>query len=217
VALFKPAAPVPWAALASGKPPTPKGDTPDGERELATLTRRRTVAASRLQAAADVLNVALPEADGDCAHFILTGFFDPCDLLLATIDKIGVVCNHLRIATLSLSPVRNLPALVELLDLKHCHTLTLLLSRFSADMDPQIITECKAALEERGQTVVATSSHCKFALLHLADGSKWVMAGSANLRSSRNFEQVTLSRDAAAHDFYAAWFDGEVGKNAAPE
>jgi hypothetical protein len=214
VGLFKPPTPVPWAALASGKPPTPKGDTPDGERELATLTKRRTVAASRLQAAADVLNVALPEADGDCAHFILTGFFDPCDLLLATLDRIGVVCNHLRIATLSLSPTRNLPALVELLDLKHCHKLTLMLSRYSADVNPEILAECQASLGERGQTVVASSNHCKFSMMEMADGRRYVMAGSANLRSSRNFEQVTLSLESKAHDFYAAWFDAEVTRHA---
>lgn len=186
-------------------------DTQGRQPPSAVATRQRTRESARLVAASDALALAFPAGEGNAAHYLLTDYFDPCDLLLAVLARLAVPCLHLRIATLSLSTTRNLPMLVAALEpTGTVRRLDLLLSRYSADVDPQIALECRAALSTRWCKVEARRVYCKFCLLHMADGAKFTLHGSANLRSCRCTEQVSLCRCAATHDFFAAWFDREV-------
>lgn len=185
-------------------------NTNDRPPAAAFLTKQRSRECKRLNAASDTLANAFPMQEGDAAHYLLTGYFDPCDLLISALDRLSCPCIHLRIATLSLSLIRNLPQLTATLDAGKVQRLDLLLSRYSADVDPQIALECRAALAPRGQRVTAKRIHCKFVLLHMADGSKYAIHGSANLRSCRCTEQLTFCRDTTVHDFFAHWFDEET-------
>lgn len=176
-----------------------------GATFLSSVRKRRLAGIKR---AAEVLTV-LPE-EGESLHGILLGYFDLCSLLLAMLDKVGSPCSRLRIATLSFSK-RNVAELAVLLDAGTVRRLDLLTSDFQREHDSEIL---EFALQElrvkRGQRLAAARSHCKIVSLALDDGRRYVIEGSANLRTSRNAEQFSMSRDDGLHDFYASWFDGMV-------
>src|SRR5262249_5469072 len=106
--------------------------------------------------------------------------------------------------------LRNVHELAALLDCGAVKRLSVATSDFQRKHDPAIFAALLGALHQRGQRVAAARSHCKLLLLDMEDGRKHTLEGSANLRTSRNAEQFSLCQDAAAHDFYAAWFDGVV-------
>src|SRR5206468_6478537 len=116
-------------------------------------------------------------------------------------------------ATLSFGK-RNVAELAGLLDAGTVRKLDLLTSDFQREHDEDILA---VALEElsvkRGQRVAAARSHCKIITLALEDGRRYVIEGSANLRTSRNMEQFALSQDAALHGFYDGWLSEMVTKH----
>jgi hypothetical protein len=57
------------------------------------------------------------------------------------------------------------------------------------------------------QVIAALS---KVACLAFADGLKLVFEGSANLRTNKNVEQMTVINDPGLHDWHAAWIDQKV-------
>jgi hypothetical protein len=198
-------------------------DQPDAERDdargdvttgkagrtfLARVSRRRLAGVKR---AADVLDV-LP-GPGESLHAIIFGFFDLLNVVLAFLDKAGSPCSALRIATLSLSR-RNALDLAALLDTKAVGQLDVLTSDFQRKHDPEILAEALAELAvKRGQRIAAARSHCKIVTLALADGRRYVLEGSANLRTSRNMEQFALSQDVGLHAFYDGWLTEMVTKH----
>jgi hypothetical protein len=176
-----------------------------GRTFLARVQRRRMAGIKR---AAEVLDV-LP-AEGESLHAIVFGYFDLMNVLLAFLDKAGSPCSVLRIATLSLSK-RNALELGALLDAKTVRSLDVLTSDFQRKHDPEILAEALAELSvKRGQRVAAARSHCKIVTLALDDGRRYVLEGSANLRTSRNMEQFALSRDPALFGFYDGWLSEMV-------
>jgi hypothetical protein len=193
------------------------GDAPEatatapGRAGRTFLTRTQKRRMTNLRRAAEVID-HLP-GPGESLHGVLKGFFDLMHLLIALLDKLAVPCEQLRIATLSVSP-RNVSELAALLDTGKVKRIDVLTSDFQAKHDPEIMGELLAELGKRGQRVAAARSHCKIVLLALADGRRYVLEGSANLRTSRNQEQFALCQDGALHDFYAAWFDEMVTKHA---
>lgn len=61
------------------------------------------------------------------------------------------------------------------------------------------------ALDQGGRFQLAVAgTHTKIALLRTAR-SKIVMSGSANLRSSRSVEALTIERNEALYDFHLEW------------
>jgi hypothetical protein len=183
-----------------------------GKTFTRTVTKRRMAGIKR---AAELLD-HLP-GPGESLHVLLRGYFDLLNVVLATLDRLDTHCLHLRIATLSLSK-RNVSELAGLLDSKTVGRVTVVTSDFQREHDADIFAELTCEMGSRGQRVAAARSHCKIVLMEMADGRKYVIEGSANLRTSRNEEQFCMSQDAALHDFYAAWHDDtvnehEVGQN----
>ncbi|MCI0639271.1 MAG: hypothetical protein L0Y70_09355 [Gemmataceae bacterium] len=77
-------------------------------------------------------------------------------------------------------------------------------SEFFREHNPDIFAEVLEALP--GQRIAAGRNHCKVVCID-ADGGKFAMEGSANLRTNSNREQFVLVNDAALHDWHAAWID----------
>jgi hypothetical protein len=173
-----------------------------GRSFLAATQRRRMAGIKR---AAELLE-HLP-GDGETLHCVLLGYFDLASMLLAFLDRIGTTCDVLRIATLSASK-RNVAELAALIDAGAVRRVDLLTSEFQRKYDPDIFEEAIAELAvKRGQRVAAARTHAKLITLAMADGRRYVFEGSANLRTSRNAEQVALSCGADLHRFYDAWID----------
>ncbi len=196
----EPAAPSPEHDDARGDAAAGKA----GRTFMSCVSRRRTAGIKR---AAEVLEI-LP-SEGETLHAVILGYFDLMNVVLAFLDRVGP-CQALRIATLSVSK-RNVADLAVLLDTKAVGRLDVLTSEFQRKHDPEILAEALAELSvRRGQRVAAARSHCKVITFALADGRRYVLEGSANLRTSRNQEQFALSRDAGLYSFYDGWLNEMV-------
>jgi hypothetical protein len=182
---------------------------------LPTPTMRR--AASRrtamLAEAAEVLDV-LP-GPGESLHGLMTGRYDLAHLVAAAIGKLGT-CSAVRLATLSYN-ARNLAELLTLLDSKRVRSLTLLCSAFFRDHNKELWAETLEEFRARGQRAAAARSHAKVVCMALDDGRRYVLEGSANLRTNSNREQFALFNDAGLHNWHAAWIDALVTQHEGEE
>jgi len=173
-------------------------------KEFRAALRRR----AQLRAAAEVLP-HLP-GPGEPVHTLLTGTFDFMLVLTCVIQAHPAPCDHLRVTTLAFSR-RNTQELARLLDSAKVSRLTLLTSDFMARSNPGIY---QGAVEElatqRKQTVASARCHAKVCCLAFSDGLRLVFEGSANLRTNKNWEQMTAINDPGLHDWHAAWIDAKV-------
>jgi hypothetical protein len=156
-----------------------------------------------LHQAAEVL--AVIPGPGETLHALMTGRYDLMHLIAALIGQLGG-CAEIRIATLSFN-AKNLAEMVNLLDSEAVGKLTLLCSAFFRDHNHELWEECLSEFRDRGQRAAAARSHCKVVTLACADGRKYSLEGSANLRTNSNREQFALTHDATIHDWHAAWID----------
>jgi hypothetical protein len=180
-------------------------------REFRASLRRR----AQLRAAAEVLP-HLP-GPGESLHALLTGAYDFLLVLTCVIQSRPATCEHLRLATLSFSR-RNVAELCRLLDAGQVERLTLLASDFMARSNAAVFQGAQTELAEaRLQTVASARCHAKVACLAFADGLRLVFEGSANLRTNKNLEQMTVINDPGLHDWHAAWIDGKVREYASNE
>jgi hypothetical protein len=192
------------------------GQAADRDRPDAPERPARTRVAARrcamLKAAGDVLRF-LPD-EGEALDAVMTGVYDLMHLLVALLDKLGTPCVVLRVATLSLAG-RNVAELRRLLDEGEVGRLDVLVSDFFRKHDKELFAALLAQIADapdgRGR-VAAARSHCKVVTVALDDGRRYTLTGSANLRTNKNLEQVTLTRSAGLFAFYDAWLDGTVGK-----
>lgn len=176
-----------------------------------TPAMRRAIArrTALLAEAADVLR-CIP-APGESLHGLMTGRYDLMHLLVVLIDQLGTV-DRLRIATLSYNG-RNLDELLALLDAGTVASLTLLCSSFFRDHNKDLWEKTLAEFRRRGHRTAAARSHAKVITLALADGRRFVMEGSANLRTNSNREQFMLAQDEDLHDWHAQWIDDLVTRH----
>lgn len=152
--------------------------------------------------------VHLPTDAGERTHCLLRGDFVLCDLIPAILELHGP-CPHLRVATLGLS-IANADTLTRLVEDGVVGRLTLVVSYYFQQVDKTTVFRAVAAklatLGER-QRLVITRSHAKVICLPTTDGGRYVIEGSANLRSSDNVEQMLIVNDSETHDFHASWID----------
>jgi hypothetical protein len=161
------------------------------------------VRAAKLQAAADALAV-LP-GPGEAVHCLMTGFFDLAHVLTLLAERLRTV-DVLRVATLAYS-ARNVTELLTLLDSGAVKRLDLLCSCFFRDHNKELWEETLSELRQRGQRAAAARSHAKVCTFAFVSGRRLTLEGSANLRSNRNREQLTLIDGAELHDWHAHWID----------
>lgn len=185
-----------------------KSSTEDsGKGFIAKVNRRRFAALKEAGAIVEVL-----PGEGESLHAIMTGFYDLMHVLIAMIDRLGSKCLEMRIATLSMS-ARNVQELVSLIDLGKVASISILVSHFFSKHDPDIFKSLLTEFGSRNQLVGVARSHAKMVTMSMEDGGQWTIEGSANLRTNRNLEQVTVSRDARLHDWAAQWISEMVTKN----
>lgn len=145
------------------------------------------------------------------AHYyaIVSGDFIFGDLLEALICDKETHVKNLDVATLSLSQ-NNIDSFRTIMDTGYCLKLNLIVSHYFFSHErkgliPYIYQELDRG--DRFQLSVA-GSHCKIACFETFEGLKFSLHGSANLRSSSNVEQFTLTEDAGLYDFNMQFMDG---------
>lgn len=173
-----------------------------GLRGKAAARHRRAV-----KLAADLCPV-LPEP-GEHVHCLMTGFFD----LAQVIADVGRRCRPrvLRIATLCWSK-RNVTDLAGLTAERAAAgdplPVVLVVSDYFRQHNKELVEYTRGQMGPHGPLrIVPCRSHAKVTTFDLGPGDGLTFEGSANLRTNRNQEQLTIIRDRATHDWHAAWID----------
>jgi hypothetical protein len=173
-------------------------------------TERRTLNLLRVANAAKALD-AIP-APGETVHMVVKGNFSLWDFVPAVLHLAAPsTIRRLDIATLGFSK-SNVEELAAMLDDGRIAQVTLLYSVYFRSGDAGLCDSLHAEMERRGQKVFCCRTHAKVVLLELSDGRAIVFETSANLRSCRNVEQVTITHDRALLDFHRTWIEEIAGK-----
>ncbi len=135
---------------------------------------------------------------------LVSGNFIFGDLIEALILERGIDAEEITISTLSLSE-DNVDSLRNILEEREVERLNLCVSAYfySHNRDalvPYIYQELD--IGERLQ-VAFCNTHCKVCLIASRKGTRYVLHGSANLRSSGCLEQIELEESPALYAFYA--------------
>lgn len=173
---------------------------------------KRSRADARYQRAAKTAAELLPELPrpGESIHALMTGTYHLCQVVTATAERLPDL-RHLRIATLCFSK-RNAADLIGLLESRPELRLTVLVSAFFKGHNKDLFEAVAADLQEyAGRAVLAAArSHAKVVLFDLGPGDGLVFEGSANLRTNKNVEQLSVIMDRPLHDWHAAWIDAHA-------
>lgn len=189
--------------------------------EAITGTTHRTRITGKRRTMKAMLNVAnaahaidrLPDHD-EAVHIVMAGNFNAWDVVPAAIKLAGVGIDSLAVATLGFNK-RNADELLGLIDEGTIGSVAFLASCYFRDQNGREFTHLADGLEERGQQIAASRSHAKVIAMRFADGRTCTTESSANLRSCRNLEQMTLHGDPAVYDFHANWITEQMqhGRN----
>ena len=144
---------------------------------------------------------------GSRAHAVVSGNFVFGDLLEAWIVANNWLVPDLYVATLSLS-AENIVSLGNLLHGDYVQRLHLTVSDYwysheRRDLVPFAYDELDLGGERFQLTV--TTSHAKIILIETDQGARYVLHGSANLRSSASIEQIAIEHDPDLYHFHCAW------------
>jgi len=133
---------------------------------------------------------------------IVNGSFIFGDFIEALLVEHKIKAVEMQIATLSLSQ-ENVDSLAGLMKQGYIEKLTIIGSDFFATHEKYNLVPYmyeKLDIDNRFQLVVARS-HTKICCFETSKGNKFVIHGSANLRSSGNYEQVVIEKNADLYDF----------------
>lgn len=163
------------------------------------------------KSAADALG-ELPDAEG-AVHVLITGRFSLWDCVPAILDQAGPV-DVLRIATLGFSK-RNVEAMAAAVDAGTIGRIRLLCSHYFKGTSPDIYRFAAETLGKRKDRVefLSVRTHAKLLLLQ-TPGRVFTLESSANLRSCKNLEQLTVFGSPTVHEFHRAWIDELFEKGA---
>lgn len=143
---------------------------------------------------------------GERIDCIVDGSFEFADFISRYIVNCAVRKNYIKkltISTLSMSE-DNIISLAHILQMGLVDEMVLVISAYfysheRHDKIPLIYNLLDR--EDKFQLAVA-SSHTKTAQFETYDGEKYIIHGSANLRSSSNIEQITIEENPEIYDFY---------------
>lgn len=193
-------------------PPFTAGRIPFGQAAAAgtptvhhaPLTGKAAARRQRMVKAAAELCPVLPEP-GEHVHCLMTGYFDLAQVLADVARRTSP--RAVRIATLCWSK-RNVPDLAAVMAAAGGAPLVLVVSDYFRAHNKELVNFTRDQLAPFGGVrIVPCRSHAKVTTFDLGPGDGLVFEGSANLRTNRNQEQLTIIRDRGVHDWHAAWID----------
>jgi hypothetical protein len=176
-------------------------------RFLEPAIRHNAKAEASYQRAARTAAEVLPELPrpGESIHCIILSYADLMQVIAATVNRLPQ-CLHLRAATLAMSR-RNSGELVGLLESKKVLSLTLLVSEFFKAHNKELFESIQAELSAFPNVKIAAArNHAKVTTFETAE-SAIVFESSANLRSNRSREFLTVFNDRQLFDFHSKWID----------
>jgi len=141
-------------------------------------------------------------AAGFRAYAIVEGNFYFGDFIEALVYENCLLAKEMTISTLSLNQ-NNVDSLEMLLKHGYIDKLNLIVSNYYFSHERHaLIPYIYRKLDYKDKFQLSVSrTHCKLCCMELDNGQKWVMHGSANLRSSGNVEQLMIEENPSLYDF----------------
>ena len=141
---------------------------------------------------------------GDTVHALLSGNFIYGDFFEAFAVQNDLLIDDLTISTLAYGK-DNVDSLKNLLVGDYVKQLNLIVSDYfySHNRDNVLYTYEQLDIDNKFQLAIA-GTHTKVALFKIGD-KKIVITGSANLRSSRSVEEITIQTNPDLYDFHMQW------------
>ena len=182
----------------------------DAQRELRNRTTLRRKSAKRLLVSAlqsknAVKDIAELPGMEESLHIICRGNFPLFSIIQATLALAApAVIESLSLATLGFSK-SNATDLFNLIDSGQVQSVNAVCSVYFERQNPSEYKMMADGLAERGQRIAALRSHAKIITMALSDGRRFTVESSANARSCRALEQISIFQSPPLHDFHAGW------------
>ena len=145
-------------------------------------------------------------------HVVVSGKFSLWDVVPTILSFAQpATIENLHIATLGFSKT-NIAELCELIDTRRVERASLLCSHYFKGTSTTIYDFAAAAFATRPHTrFLSVRTHAKILAMKLTDGRRVVVESSANLRSCKNIEQLTIIGEPKVYDFHRGWIDSIFG------
>lgn len=196
--------PVPAAVAAVEREMDRLPHLPADRRHEEADVRRRFEDARQVQTASEAMK-RLP-GPNEAIHLAISGRFALWHMVPAVLELSGQVIDELTIATLGFSK-KNVEHLCEMVDAGTVKYARLLASHYFKGTSSEIYEFAISNFESRKDRVAFLSvrTHAKLLLMKLADGRTVTVESSANLRSCKNIEQMTLVGSPCLFEFHRRW------------
>ena len=139
---------------------------------------------------------------GERMFCVINGSFIFGDFIEAFIYDNNIAAKEMTISTLSMNQ-NNIDSLLGLLKLGYIEKLNLIISAYFYSHEKNRLIKYiyeNLDVDNKFQLSVART-HCKLCIFETYDNKKWVIHGSANLRSSGNIEQFMIEENEELYDF----------------
>lgn len=184
------------------------GDNADADfsPKLARVRRFKAPRCARYEHAVEAARDVGLLAKGDHVDMIVSGNFIAGDFLEAYLAENGLMAQEMIISTLSMSrdnvdSLRN----IQLSTLAGSMGLIISSYFFANERRAGIEDIIKQLGQDPRFFFAAAGIHTKITLIRTVCGMALTFGGSANLRSSRNIEQITIDNDEAIYQHHRAW------------
>lgn len=144
----------------------------------------------------------------DGLHLIASGKYALWDLAKALVKLASpATIDSIYLATLGFSRV-NVSEMVEMIDAGSIARLSLLCSHYFAGTSNGIWDYAAEEFAKRpAARFLSIRTHCKIIAMRLTDGRTVTLESSANLRSCKNIEQVSIFGHPGLYEFHAGWLE----------
>lgn len=177
----------------------------EDRRQVVKDTKRRCEDARRTKTAAEAIG-ELP-GEGEAVHLAIGGTYALWNVVPAMLSLAGCRIDTLHIATLGFSKA-NIDDMAALLDAGQIGAVSLLASHYFKGTSNGIYEHAVEQLAKRpGTRFLSCRQHAKLLLVALADGRTITVESSANLRSCKNVETMTLIGSPELYQFHRSWID----------
>lgn len=174
----------------------------DDEQAHRRRGRHQADDCTRVAKARDVLRT-LPD-EGESVHVLLSGHFRNSDFVPAILDMAGDRCESLSICTLGYDR-HTADMLLRELDAGRIAHLSMLSCVYAQSHFPDLHNWLTTELARRGSRHMAARVHVKTMAFDFADGRRFALESSANLRSCNMAELTTVTADAGLTAFHHRW------------
>jgi hypothetical protein len=177
----------------------------EDRRLIVKEQRRRVEDARRTKTASEAIG-RLPTPD-EAVHLAISGRFALWNVVPAVLELAECRIETLTIATLGFSR-GNVDDLCSLIDAGQIANVSLLCSHYFKGTSNGIYEHAEAELAKRPVArFLSCRQHAKLLLLRLEDGQTITVESSANLRSCKNIETMTLIGSPEVYHFHKQWID----------